>query len=88
MLMLLGVKLEVAWNLQQLRSFAPLISFAVPTRLFPKMLMPAVSLILAVPLVLLLVAVTVYGPPAVLPAVNKPLESIVPPPFTLQVKVG
>ena len=35
-----------------------------------------------------LVAVTVNGPPAVLPAVNRPDVLMVPPPFTDQVNVG
>ena len=41
----------------------------------------AVTVTLAVPVTLPLVAVTVKGPPAVEPAVNKPAASIVPPPF-------
>ena len=48
----------------------------------------AVTVTLAVPLTLPLVAVTVKGPPAVAPAVNKPEVLIVPPPLTDQVKVG
>ncbi len=47
-----------------------------------------VTVTLAVPLTLPLAAVTVKGPPAVEPAVNSPLELIVPPPLTDQVKVG
>jgi hypothetical protein len=35
-----------------------------------------------------LLAVTVCGPPAVVPAVNRPVLATVPPPLTLQVKVG
>ena len=34
------------------------------------------------------VAVTVKGPPPLAPAVKSPLESTVPPPFTVQPKVG
>ena len=48
----------------------------------------AVTVTLAVPLTLPLVAVTVKGPPAVEPAVNRPEALIVPPPLTDQVKVG
>ena len=48
----------------------------------------AVTVTLAVPLTLPLVAVTVKGPPAVAPAVNKPEALIVPPLLTDQVKVG
>ena len=48
----------------------------------------AVTVTLAVPLMLPLVAVTVNGPPAVAPAVNKPAVLIVPPPLTAQLKVG
>ena len=40
------------------------------------------------PLTLPLAAVTVKGPPAVVPAVKRPLELIVPPPLTLQVNDG
>ena len=43
---------------------------------------------LAVPLTLPLVAVTVNRPPGVLPAVKSPLPLIVPPPLTVQVKLG
>ena len=43
---------------------------------------------LAVPLTLPLVAVTVNGPPAVEPAVNRPAVLIVPPPLTDQVNAG
>jgi hypothetical protein len=43
---------------------------------------------LAVPWRLPLVAVMVKGPPAVVPAVNRPLELIVPPPLVVQVKAG
>ena len=48
----------------------------------------AVTETLAVPLIPPLVAVTVYGPPAVVPAVNRPLALMVPPPDTDQLKVG
>ena len=48
----------------------------------------AVTVTLAVPLTLPLAAVTVKGPPAVEPAVNKPAASIVPPPVTDHVNVG
>ena len=48
----------------------------------------AVTVTLAVPETLPLVAVTVNGPPAVEPAVNKPSVLIVPPPFTDQVNTG
>ena len=47
-----------------------------------------VTVTLAVPLTLPLVAVTVNGPTGVLPAVNSPLPLIVPPPLTVQVKLG
>ena len=47
-----------------------------------------VTVTLAVPLTLPLVAVTVNGPPAALPAVNSPLLEIVPPPPTVQPKLG
>jgi hypothetical protein len=47
-----------------------------------------VTVTLVVPLTLPLVAVTVKGPPAVLPAVKSPLLLIVPPPLTVQVKLG
>ena len=47
-----------------------------------------VTVTLAVPLTPPLAAVTVYGPPAVLPAVKSPLPLIVPPPLTVQVKTG
>src|SRR5512143_674528 len=43
---------------------------------------------LAVPLRLPLWAVTVYGPPKAVPAVNRPPLLMVPPPFTLQTKGG
>jgi len=49
----------------------------------------AVTVTLAVPFMMRpLVAVTVNGPPAVLPAVNKPLELMVPPPLTDQLNEG
>ncbi|EFK95337.1 hypothetical protein LDC_2658 [sediment metagenome] len=48
----------------------------------------AVTVTLAVPLLPLLDAVTVYGPPAVAPAVNTPEALIVPPPDTLHVKIA
>ena len=48
----------------------------------------AVTVTLAEPLRLPLVAFTVKGPPAVVPAVNKPEVLIVPPPLTDQVKAG
>ena len=48
----------------------------------------AVTVTLAVPLTPPLAAVTVYGPPAVLPALKSPLPPIVPPPLTVQVKTG
>jgi len=48
----------------------------------------AVTVTLAVPLTLPLVAVTVNGPPAVEPAVNRPAVLIVPRPLTDQVNVG
>ena len=47
-----------------------------------------VTVTLAVPLTLPLTAVTVKGPPAVEPAVNKPAVLIVPPPLTVHVNVG
>ena len=43
---------------------------------------------LPLPLTLPLPAETVKGPPALAPAVNRPLELIVPPPLTVQVNVG
>ena len=48
----------------------------------------AVIVTLAIPLMAPLEAVTVKGPPVVVPAVNKPVELMVPPPLTVQVKVG
>ena len=48
----------------------------------------AVTVTDAVPLTLPLAAVTVNGPPAAEPAVNSPDAEIVPPPLTVQVKVG
>ena len=49
----------------------------------------AVTVTLAVPLTPALDAVTVYGPPAVAPAVKNPFAlPIVPPPLTDHVKVG
>jgi hypothetical protein len=48
----------------------------------------AVTVTLAVPVTLPLVAVTVKGPPAVEPAVNKPEALMLPPPLTDQVNVG
>src|SRR5579883_2443710 len=42
----------------------------------------------AVPCTELLAAVTVYGPPGTFPAVNRPEESMLPPPDTLQAGVG
>jgi len=48
----------------------------------------AVTVTLALPLTLPLAAVTVKGPPAVEPAVNRPVELMVPPPLTDQVNVG
>ena len=48
----------------------------------------AVTVTLAVPLTPPLAAVTVYGPPAVLPAVKRPLLVIVPPPLSVQLKLG
>jgi hypothetical protein len=51
-------------------------------------LLAVVTATLAVPLTPPLAAVTVYGPPAVLPAVKSPLLLIVPPPLTVQVKLG
>ena len=48
----------------------------------------AVTVTLAVPLTFPLDAVTVKGPPAVEPAVNKPDALMVPPPLTDQAKVG
>jgi hypothetical protein len=48
----------------------------------------AVTLTFAVPVTLPLDALTVNGPPAVDPAVKRPLESMVPPPLTDQVMVG
>jgi hypothetical protein len=47
-----------------------------------------VTVTLAVPLTPPLAAVTVNGPPAVLPAVKSPLLLIVPPPLTVQLKLG
>lgn len=47
-----------------------------------------VTVTLAVPLMLPLAAVTVKGPPVVEPAVNRPVELMVPPPLTVQVKMG
>ena len=47
-----------------------------------------VTVTLAVPLTVPLAAVTVNGPPAVEPAVNKPDELMPPPPLTDQVNVG
>ena len=47
-----------------------------------------VTVTLAEPLTLPLVAVTVNGPPAVEPAVNRPAALIVPPPPTDQVNAG
>ena len=47
-----------------------------------------VTLTLAVPPTPLLDAVTVKGPPVVVPAVNKPNELMLPPPLTVQLKVG
>ena len=43
---------------------------------------------LAVPLRPPPVAVTVYGPPVVFPAVKRPAALIVPPPLTVHVNVG
>ena len=48
----------------------------------------AVTVTLAVPPTLPLAAVTVKGPPVVAPAVNKPVESMLPPPLTDQLNVG
>ena len=48
----------------------------------------AVTVMLAVPLTVPLVAVTVKGPPAAEPAVNSPDPLIVPPPLTDQVNGG
>ena len=42
----------------------------------------------AVPLTPPLVAVTVYGPPAVAPPENSPLELLIAPPETVQAKLG
>ena len=42
----------------------------------------------AVPLFPPLEAVTVNGPPAVLPAVNEPFAPMVPPPLTVHANVG
>ncbi len=47
-----------------------------------------VTVTLAVPFTLPLDAVTVKGPPALEPAVNKPDELIVPPPLAVQLNVG
>jgi hypothetical protein len=47
-----------------------------------------VTVTLAVPLTVPLVAITVKGPPAVEPAVNRPPVLIVPPPLTDQVNAG
>ena len=47
-----------------------------------------VTVTLAVPLTLPLLAVTVKGPPAVELAVNKPDALMEPPPLTDQVKLG
>ena len=47
-----------------------------------------VTLTVAVPLIEPLVAVTVKGPPTVVPAVNKPAVVMVPPPLTVQAKIG
>ena len=47
-----------------------------------------VTVALAVPLMLPLVAVTVKGPPVAEPAVNRPVELMMPPPLTVQVKMG
>jgi hypothetical protein len=47
-----------------------------------------VTVTLAVPLTVPLVAITVKGPPAVEPAVNRPPVVIVPPPLTDQVNGG
>ena len=47
-----------------------------------------VTVTLALPLTLPLAAVTVKGPPAVAPAVNKPAAEMPPPPLTDQVNVG
>jgi hypothetical protein len=47
-----------------------------------------VTVTLAVPLTVSLVAVTVKGPPAAAPAVNSPDPLTVPPPLTDQVNVG
>src|SRR6185436_8210119 len=49
---------------------------------------PPVTVTWAVPLTAPLVAVTVWGPPAVPPAVKRPAVSMVPPPETIQVKLG
>ena len=46
------------------------------------------TLIAEVPLTPALEAVTVKGPPMVVPEVKSPLESTVPPPLAFQVKVG
>ena len=51
-------------------------------------LVDPVTVTLAVPFTPALEAVTVYGPPAVVPAANNPLLLIVPPPLTLQLKDG
>ena len=47
-----------------------------------------VTVTLAVPLTVPLVAVTVKGPPVVEAAVNKPVALIAPPPLAVQVNVG
>jgi hypothetical protein len=47
-----------------------------------------VTVTLALPLTLPLLAVTVKGPPALAPAVNKPVALMVPPPLTVHVNVG
>jgi len=47
-----------------------------------------VTVTLAIPLTPPLVAVTVNGPPAVLPAVKSPLLLIIPPPLAVQAKLG
>jgi hypothetical protein len=86
--MSVAVKLEPAWKRQQFRSFPPLGSALVPTILFPRIPPPVVTVTVAVLLWPPLEAVTVYGPPAALPAVKSPLGLIVPPPVTVHANPG
>jgi len=82
---------EPAWNRPAL-IHAPLshiVSVEVPSFVLP-MVPPltAATLTLAIPMTPPLAAVTLNGPPAALPAVNKPVPLIVPPPLTDHANAG